>query len=77
MFLTRIGENSRLVVNGDLNQSDLKSVNGFQDLIQKLLSKYDNNYHQMMKDEMSLVNFKEKDILRSQLVSTILELYNN
>ncbi len=77
MLLTRIGENSKLVITGDLNQSDLKSVNGFQDLIQKLLSKYDNNYHQMMKDEMSLVNFKEKDILRSQLVSTILELYNN
>ncbi len=75
MLLTRIGDNSKMVITGDLNQSDLKAINGFQDLIQKLSSKYDKEYHKMIKDELSIVNFKEEDIMRSKLVSTILELY--
>ena len=76
MLLTRVGENSKMAITGDLNQSDLKTINGFQDLIQKLLSKYDKDFHTMIKDEMSIVNFKDVDIMRSRLVSTILELYN-
>ncbi len=75
MLLTRIGENSKMVLIGDLNQSDIKSINGFQDLILKINRKYDEDYYKMIKDQITLVNFKEADILRSPIVSKILEIY--
>ncbi len=75
MLLTRIGENSKMVLIGDLNQSDIKNINGFQDLIIKINRKYDEDYYKMIKDQISLVNFKEADILRSSIVSKILEIY--
>ena len=75
MLLTRIGENSKMVLIGDLNQSDIKNINGFQDLILKINRKYDEDYYKMIKDQISLVNFKDADILRSHIVSKILEIY--
>ena len=75
MLLTRIGENSKMAITGDLNQSDIKSINGFQDLILKLNKKYDEDYFKMIKDQIAIVNFKNSDILRSEIVSKILEIY--
>ncbi len=75
MLLTRIGENSKMAITGDLNQSDIKSINGFQDLILKLNKKYDEDYFKMIKDQIAIVNFKNNDILRSEIVSKILEIY--
>ena len=75
MLLTRIGENSKMVLTGDLNQSDIKNINGFQDLIIKINDKYEEDYFKMIKDQISLVNFKNSDILRSPIVSKILEIY--
>ena len=77
MMLTRIGENSKMAITGDLEQSDIKTINGFDDLIRKLNHKYDKNYHGMLKDKISMVNFKKKDVVRSEIVSTILDLYSN
>ena len=77
MMLTRIGENSKMAITGDLEQSDIKTINGFEDLIRKLNHKYDKNYHGMLKDKISMVNFKKKDVVRSEIVSTILDLYSN
>ena len=77
MMLTRIGENSKMAITGDLDQSDLKTINGFEDLILKLNHKYDKNYHGMLKDKISMVNFKQKDVVRSEIVSTVLDLYSD
>ena len=75
MLLTRIGENSKMAITGDLNQSDIKSVNGFHDLIVKLNKQYEDDYYKMIKDKMAIVNFKNGDIMRSDIVSKILEIY--
>jgi len=67
MFLTRIGENSRLVVNGDPSQVDLinKSHSG---LIKSknILSKI---------EEIKIIEFDHTDVVRHPLVSKIIKAY--
>ena len=67
MFLTRIGENSKLVVNGDPSQVDLlnkkhsgliKSQNILKDL-----------------NEIEIIEFDHKDVVRHPLVSKIIRAY--
>ena len=67
MFLTRIGENSKLVVNGDPSQIDLPNKN------QSGLIKSQN----ILKDipEISVVNFDQNDVIRHPLVSKIVAAY--
>ena len=69
MFLTRIGENSKLVVNGDPSQVDLinKSYSG--------LIKSKN----ILKDlnEIKIVEFDHNDVVRHPLVSKIIKAYQN
>ena len=67
MFLTRIGENSKLVVNGDPSQIDLpnKSQSGLIES-QKIL-------HGIK--EISIINFDHNDVIRHPLVSKIVEAY--
>jgi len=67
MFLTRIGENSRLVVNGDPSQVDLPNKN------QSGLIKS----QAILKDikEISVINFDHQDVMRHPLVSKIVEAY--
>ena len=67
MFLTRIGENSKLVVNGDPSQVDLinKSNSG---LIKSknILSKI---------KEIKTIEFDHRDVVRHPLVSKIIQAY--
>ncbi len=77
MLLTRLGENSRIVLTGDLKQSDIEGLNGFEDLIQRLNMKYEGQFHNMIKDQFALVNFKNYDIVRSEIVSKVIDLYDN
>ena len=67
MFLTRIGENSKLVVNGDPSQVDLPNKN------QSGLIKSRN----ILKDikEISVINFDHQDVMRHPLVTKIVEAY--
>ncbi len=69
MFLTRIGENSKIVINGDPSQIDLpnKSLSG---LIRskKLLGHL---------KEISIVDFDHKDVVRHPLVSKIVKAYSD
>jgi len=67
MFLTRIGENSKLVVNGDPSQIDLPNKN--QSGLIKLRS-----ILQHIK-EISIVNFDHQDVMRHPLVTKIVEAY--
>ena len=69
MLLTRIGENSRMVITGDLEQSDKLEHNGLKDLIHKLKS-VENTTNIM------LVELNNTDIQRSELVSQVVALYN-
>jgi phosphate starvation-inducible PhoH-like protein len=74
MMTTRVGKNSRLVITGDLKQTDRAGVNGLQDFINKL-KKYNNSQQNQMK-EIDIVELNENDIERSPLVSKIMEIYN-
>jgi phosphate starvation-inducible PhoH-like protein len=69
MFLTRIGENSKIVVNGDPSQIDLpnKNMSGL-DRSKKILSHL---------NEISVVDFDHSDVVRHPLVSKIVKAYNN
>jgi len=67
MFLTRIGENSKLVVNGDPSQIDLPNKNQ-SGLIKSQF---------ILKDikEISVINFDHQDVMRHPLVTKIVEAY--
>jgi len=67
MFLTRIGENSKLVVNGDPSQIDLPNKN------QSGLIKSQAVLKEIK--EISIINFDHKDVMRHPLVTKIVEAY--
>ena len=69
MFLTRIGENSKIVVNGDPSQIDLpnKNMSGL-DRSKKLLTHL---------NEISVIDFDHSDVVRHPLVSKIVKAYSN
>ena len=68
MFLTRLGENSRMIVNGDLSQVDLPSgtKSGLRESI---------NILKDIKD-IGFIEFEESDVVRNPLVSRIVSKYN-
>tara|TARA_B100000941_G_scaffold252351_1_gene199416 strand:+ start:11972 stop:12976 length:1005 start_codon:yes stop_codon:yes gene_type:complete len=67
MFLTRIGENSKLVVNGDPSQVDL--INRSQSGLVKSKN--------ILKDlkEIKIIEFDHNDVVRHPLVSKIIKAY--
>ena len=69
MFLTRIGENSKIVINGDPSQIDLpnKSLSGLH-RSKKLLGHL---------KEISVVDFDHRDVVRHPLVSKIVKAYSD
>ena len=69
MFLTRIGENSKIVVNGDPSQIDLPNQNmSGLERSKKLLSHL---------NEISVIDFDHSDVVRHPLVSKIVKAYSN
>lgn len=67
MFLTRIGEDSRVVINGDIEQSDIRGPNGLQDAMERLGDLPTVYIHR----------FERDDIVRSGLVRDILDRYES
>ena len=69
MFLTRIGENSKIVINGDPSQIDLpnKSLSGLN-RSKKLLGHL---------NEISVIDFDHSDVVRHPLVSKIVKAYSD
>ena len=69
MFLTRIGENTKLVVNGDPSQIDLinKNYSGLTKS-KKILSKL---------KEIKMITFDHTDVIRHPIVSKIIQAYQN
>jgi hypothetical protein len=70
MLATRLGEGSKMVITGDLKQSDRMADNGLADFINKL-KKYSGN-----QDSIKMVEMGTQDIERSPLVSRILDIYD-
>jgi phosphate starvation-inducible PhoH-like protein len=74
MLTTRIGENSKLVITGDLKQTDrVIDKNGLSDLINKV--KIYNNNHNETKDSIEIIEFDKEDIERSKIVEKVIDIY--
>lgn len=65
MFLTRIGENCKVVINGDIKQSDIKGDNGLSDAVERLEGIAKVHIHEFDRD----------DIVRSGLVRDVIDRY--
>ena len=69
MLVTRIGENSRLIITGDLNQTDIIKENGLHDFVSKV-ERYNNT------KMINIVKFDNSDVERSEIVKKVIEIYN-
>jgi len=67
MLLTRLGDNSEMIVMGDLKQSDLGTRNGLADLVKRI--------NGLELEYIEHVIMSEDDILRHPAVAEILKLY--
>jgi phosphate starvation-inducible PhoH-like protein len=67
MFLTRIGEGSKMIVTGDMKQSDFKKDNGLSDFINRFQAV----------EGIEIVEFDKSDIQRHHLISDILKMYGD
>ena len=66
MFVTRIGEYSKYIITGDLEQSDIKRhQSGLEDAIKRFAGVHG----------VGLASFKEKDVVRHSLVKRLLKRY--
>lgn len=69
MLTTRIGQDSKMVVTGDLKQSDKSIHNGLSDFLDKF-----RNYPKNC--SISLIEMTSEDVERSEIVKTILDIYS-
>lgn len=68
MLMTRLGENSRLVITGDLDQHDrVNEMNGLEDFLNKFKGKRSSS--------ISSVEFQSEDIQREEVVKEVLDIY--
>lgn len=68
MLLTRLGENSRMVVTGDLQQADRPKENGLLDFLERF---EEVSEHRMV----AVAKFETKDIERHPVVREVLSIY--
>ena len=68
MLMTRLGENSRMVITGDLEQYDRsQEVNGLEDFLDKFKGKRSSS--------ITSVEFQKGDIQREEVVKEVLDIY--
>lgn len=69
MLLTRLGENSRLAITGDLEQFDRgNDLNGLEDFL--------NKFRGRRSSSISSFEFNRKDIQREEVVKEVLDIYS-
>jgi phosphate starvation-inducible PhoH-like protein len=74
LLTTRIGVNSKMVITGDLNQTDIPSMNGLQDFINRLYDYKHGTNHTM--ENIKTVTFEKCDVERSKIVKNIIDIYD-
>lgn len=67
MFLTRIGEDCKVVVDGDAEQKDIPGLSGLEDAIKRV----------SFIPSIAVVNFNDRDVVRSGLAAEIVQAYRN
>ena len=76
MLITRLGEGSKLVITGDMNQSQSNkrsANNGLGDLLRRLKTDYPDGGHTEV--GVNVVNLQEQDIKRCDIVRVMTRLY--
>jgi phosphate starvation-inducible PhoH-like protein len=83
MLMTRVGNGSKLVVSGDLAQSDITNSsdgnNGLADFLNKYRKWMEENEasdDSSIKEMIRVVEFEKSDIRRSKITSVVLDLYS-
>jgi len=71
MLTTRIGQGSKMVITGDLKQSDKSLLSGLSDFIEKY-----KNYGKEKISEIKLVELGNVDIERSPIIVKLLDIYS-
>jgi len=66
MLLTRMGEGSKICIDGDTSQSDLRGANGLEDVIRRTSGKHG----------IGLVEFGRADVVRSGFCQQVLDWYD-
>lgn len=69
MIMTRIGMNSKMVIDGDVKQTDIGHKNGLTYLIKKL--------EQKPIDDIKLIEFSKDDIVRNKIINDIEEIFES
>ena len=67
--LTRIGENSKLIITGDVKQGDRGPKNGLSDIIHRMQTHNPNH--------ISLVQFNDRDVERHPVIKEVLKMYKD
>ena len=67
MLLTRIGQDSKIIITGDARQSDIKVRNGLEDAVDRL------KWH----TDISVIEFSRGDIVRHSIIADILQSYED
>ena len=66
LLLTRIGDNTKMIINGDIDQRDLVDATGLEDAIGRLRHL----------DEVEVIQFTEDDCIRSGTCKKVLKAYS-
>jgi phosphate starvation-inducible PhoH-like protein len=74
MLTTRIGDGCKMVITGDLNQTDILKGNGLQDLMSKW--RHYELYNRNCTNMINGVLFDNNDVERSEIVKHIIEIYD-
>jgi len=70
MLLSRIGEESKIIVTGDVEQADRRATqNGLLDLCERLKTQQVNG--------LSLIEMSRRDIQRHPIIESVLEMYSD
>lgn len=75
LLLTRIGKNSKIIILGDLEQTDTSICNGLRDLLDRFRNQYVDKI-KCYEDGFGIVRFEKDDVKRNDIIPKILELYN-
>jgi hypothetical protein len=74
MLTTRIGVNSKMVITGDLNQTDFSTTNGLKDFLNRL-NDYKNGCNSTI-ENIKIIGFEKHDVERSEVVKKIIDIYD-
>jgi phosphate starvation-inducible PhoH-like protein len=66
LFLTRIGDNCKVIIDGDIEQKDITTQSGLSDAVNKLKNTR----------KVGIVEFTVEDVVRSGIVKDILSAYS-